>query len=164
MVKMAKWHIGGLAGVAIVVVAVVLFAKETIAPSVYGVCTVGYNYRERPIYWFGVSTPEGRCGNNTGGKLPDETYGGGGVACGCSVRPGERATVKWTMEQTRAEFDGHAPIEKHETLVTVPQPESRKSRYLQVHFLANNDVVLDWRDEVDNRVNTATERVDEQRR
>ncbi|WP_158902556.1 DUF3304 domain-containing protein [Burkholderia sp. L27(2015)] len=160
MVKIAKWHVGSLAGLAILVAAAMLFAKEIIAPSVYGVCTVGYNYREWPIYWFGVSTSEGKCGNNTGGKRPDETYGGG-VACGCVVRPGGRATVKWTMEQTRAEFDSHAPIEKHEIQVTVPQPESRKSRYLQVHFLANNDVVLDWRDEVDNRVKPATERVDE---
>lgn len=149
MLEIGKWHARRVVVIALAVGAIALFVKEATTPSVYGVCTVGYNYREKPIYSFSVATPEGSCGNNVGGKNPDEIYsGGGGVACGCSIRPGETATVKWSMEQTRDEFDHDAPIENHQSQVIIPPPESHKARYLQVHFLADNKVVLDWRDDI----------------
>jgi len=160
MMRMRGRHAGSLAGLATMVVAVVLFAKKAVMPSIYGVCTVGHDYRERPIYWFGASTSERKCGNDVGGRRPGKTYSGGeGVACGRAVRPGEQAIVKWTFDRPLSEIEKHVLDEMHEVQVMVPQPESRKSRYLQVHFLADNHVVLDWRDEVDNRVNTTTERV-----
>jgi len=160
MAEMTTWHVGGAAALAIVVV---LLARETIAPSVYGVCTVGYNYRERPIYVFGVSTKEARCGNFASAKKQGSSFpGGGAVARGCVVRPGEQAIVKWTFDQPLSEIEKHVPEETHEVQVAIPQPKSRKSRYLQVHFLADNHAVLDWRDELDSRLNPVTESVDEQ--
>jgi len=161
MAKFGRWHVGGVAAVGVVVVATALFAKEEIAPSVYGVCTVGYNYREKPIYSFGVVTPEGACGNNVGGKRSDEVYsGGGGVACGCSVRPGETATVKWEFDEPYNDVQRGIPTEKHEINVAIPQPESRTARYLQVHFLADNRVVLDWRNDISfSRVDPATGKI-----
>jgi hypothetical protein len=161
MAKIGKWHIGGIAGAMIVIAAVALFAKEAAEPSVYGVCTVGFNYRDKPIYWFGVLTAEGKCGNDVGGTSPGELFsGGGGVACGCSVRPGEIATVKWEFDQPYDEVEKHVLSEKHETKVTIPKPESRTARYLQVHFLADNRVVLDWRDDIAfSRVEPATGKI-----
>jgi hypothetical protein len=47
MSKLGKWHVGSFAALGVVVIAAALFAKESISPSVYGVCTVGYNYRGR---------------------------------------------------------------------------------------------------------------------
>jgi hypothetical protein len=157
MKKLSKWHLGSIAGTLIVVVALGLFLQETFTPSSYGVCTVGFNYREQPIFWFGVATQEGKCGNDVGGKHAGEPYqGGGGVACGCAVRPGEVATVKWRFDRTSEQFDNHVPPEVHEVRVIMPKPESRQSRYLQVHFMADNHVVFDWRDEVESRIDPKT--------
>jgi hypothetical protein len=163
MKKLSKWHLGSIAGTLIVVVAVGLFLQETFAPSSYGVCTVGFNYRKEPIYWFGVITQEGKCGNDVGGKRVGESYsGGGGVACGCSIRPGEQATVRWTFDKPLADIERGVPDESHEVHVTVPVPESRQSRYLQVHFMADNHVVLDWRDDFGfSRVNAKTGAIDD---
>jgi hypothetical protein len=160
MKKLSKWHLSSIAGALIVVVAVGLFLQGTFAPSSYGVCTVGFNYREQSIFWFGVTTPEGTCGNNVGGKRPNHMFAGGeGVACGCAVRPGEKAIVKWRFDRTSEQFDSHIPPEVHEATVFVPQPESRTSRYLQVHLMADNHVVLDWRDEVETRVDPKTGKI-----
>ena len=107
---------------------------------------------------------QGKCGNDVGGRRPGAAYsGGGGVACGCAIRPGEQATVKWTFDQPLSEIKKHVPEETHQVQVTVPQPESRKSRYLQVHFLSDNRVVFDWRDDFGfSRVNSMTGNIDEQ--
>jgi len=62
-----------------------------------------------------------------------------------------------------SEIKKHVPEETHQVQVTVPQPESRKSRYLQVHFLSDNRVVFDWRDDFGfSRVNSMTGNIDEQ--
>jgi hypothetical protein len=149
MKNLSKWQLGSIAGALIVVVAIGLFLQETFAPSSYGVCTVGLNYREQSIFWFGVTTAEGACGNSASGKEPTSVFpGGGGVACGCTVRPGEIATVKWRFDRTSEQFDSHIPPEVHEMKILVPKPTSRSSRYLGVHFLPDNRVVFDWRDDL----------------
>ena len=166
MARIGKWGIGSVVIVVAVTTISLFAAREVVVPATRGVCTVGFNYRERPIYWFGVATAEAHCGNNVGGKRPDAAYaGGGGVACGCAVRPGEQAVVKWSFDQPLDEIERHIPSEEHQTQVTIPQPESARSRYLQVHFLADNRVVLDWRDSAaDSRINPNSGAVDEQQR
>jgi hypothetical protein len=161
MKTLSAWHLGSIAGTLIVVAAVGLFLQETFAPSSYSVCTVGFNYRKEFIYSFGVSTPEGACGNSVGGKRAGRPYAGGeGVACGCVIRPGEQAIVRWTFDKPLADIERGVPDESHEVHVTVPPPESRQSRYLQIHFMADNHVVLDWRDEVGSRVDPTNWEVD----
>ena len=148
--KIGKWWLG----VVLVVIALYALARfyglqATVIPSSRPVCTAAVNYRERPIYGFSLIAPSGTCGN----------AGNGGFACGCSIRPGEQATVKWTFDQSLAEIEKHVPEETHEVQVAIPQPESRTSRYVFLHFLANNSVVIDWRDEQDSHIDPATGKI-----
>ncbi|WP_158902559.1 DUF3304 domain-containing protein [Burkholderia sp. L27(2015)] len=145
--KIGKRQMGVvLAAITLAGVALFYGLRATVTPSSHPVCTAAVNYRERPLYGFSLIAPTGTCGN----------AGNGGFACGCSITPGEQATVKWSMEQTRIEFDSHAPIEEHETQVTIPQPQSRTSRYVFLHFLADSRVIMDWRDEQDSPIDPVT--------
>ncbi|MET3654702.1 DUF3304 domain-containing protein [Dyella japonica] len=143
------------------IVAIGAVVKAGVAPSTYPVATVGFNYTEKPIYWFGVITAEGQCGNDAGGKRPGTVYLlGNGITHGCMVRSGETATVKWEFDQPYSDVLKKVPMESHQVTVTIPQPETRDSGYLQVHFLSGNRVVLDWRDNfADSRVDPVSGKI-----
>jgi hypothetical protein len=68
--------------------------------------------------------------------------------------------VKWEFGESYDDVLRGIPPETHEVTVTVPQPETRRARYLQVHFLADNRVVLDWRDDISlSRVDPTTGKI-----
>ena len=112
------------------------------------VCVTGYNEHERQIYefWLDNESKSG-CFGNPEGKQPD-AYGQSGFACGCTVAPGKKVSLYWSFEQTRAEFDAKAPPEEHTVQVTIPQPESRNSRYLRVYFMKDGSTPLQWVDDM----------------
>jgi len=147
VIEISKRRVGVVLTVVVLAALVIFYGLEgRVTPSSHAVCTAAVNYRQRPIYGFSLIAPTGTCGN----------AGHGGFACGCSMRPGEQATVKWTFDQPLSEIKKHVPEEEHEVQVTIPQPESRTSRYVFLHFLADNRVVIDWRDEQDSHINPVT--------
>src|SRR5699024_1876926 len=95
------------------------------------ICVAGVNGFERPLYefWLDSDNKSGCFGNPSGRSAGSDYGGGGGFACGCSVRAGDRVKLEWEFGQTWDEHSaGETPI-TGETMVTIPEPESPSSRY-----------------------------------
>lgn len=117
-------------------------------PKKRTVCVTGLNEFERPIYrfWLDSDNKSGCFGNPPAKPSYANFGGGGGFACGCSVRTGDRVKLEWQFVRTRYEFDNNiAPI-TGETMVTIPEPESASSRYLFVGFKKDGSHPIVWKD------------------
>ena len=135
---------------AIAVVFLMLSGCDKVLSHKRTVCVTGYNEYERQIYefWLDNESKSGCFGNPSGREDKYNFGGGGGFACGCTVTPGKKVSLYWSFEQTRAEFDAKEPPEEHTVQVTIPQPESRNSRYLRVYFMKDGSTPLQWVDDM----------------
>lgn len=115
------------------------------------VCVSGFNENARQIYefWLDNEHKSGCFGNPPGKEVGSQSWGGGGkFACGCSATPGRRVSLFWEFAQTWDEYQKHVPPEQHTIQVTIPQPESRYSRYLRVYFRKDGTAALQWVDDM----------------
>src|SRR5699024_6722590 len=105
-------------------------------PKKRTVCVAGVNGFERPIYefWLDSDNKSGCFGSSYGRETTSAYGGGGGFACGCNVRVGDRVKLEWEFAQNREEYRSGKPPITGETMVTVPEPESSSSRYLFIYF------------------------------
>ena len=117
-------------------------------PKKRTICVAGVNGFERKLheFWLDSDNKSGCFGNPSGRSAGSDYGGGGGFACGCSVRAGDRVKLEWQFVRTRYEFDNNiAPI-TGETMVTIPEPESPSSRYLFVYFNEDGTNPMFWLD------------------
>ena len=117
-------------------------------PKKRTVCVTGLNEFERPMYRFWLdSDNKSGCFGNPSGRDGSSAYGGGGgFACGCSVRAGDRVKLEWEFEQTWEEYSAGEEYITGETMVTVPEPESPSSRYLFIYFREDGTNPMFWLD------------------
>lgn len=113
----------------------------------YPVCVVGYNYHSQRISSFKILDFE-RCGGSSSGKEPGSRYGGGGgYSCGCGIERKKYLTVEWRYAMSYDEAQAGKKREIRQAKAILPPPDSSSSRYLELHFLEDNRVVIDWRDD-----------------
>src|SRR5699024_12148156 len=112
------------------------------------VCVTGLNEFERKIhrFWLDSDNKSGCFGNPPAKPSYANFGGGGGFACGCSVRAGDRVKLEWEFAQTWAEYNSSERHITGETMVTVPEPESPSSRYLFVGFKKDGSNPIVWKD------------------
>jgi hypothetical protein len=115
------------------------------------VCVTGYNEYEKQIYefWLDNESKAGCFGNPSGrGKDTGDWGGGGAFSCGCKVTPGKTVNLQWSFVQSVEEFDAGKKAKEYATKVTIPQPESRNSRYFRVYFRKDGTASLQWVDDM----------------
>ncbi|WP_260608101.1 hypothetical protein [Xanthomonas cerealis] len=115
------------------------------------VCVTGYNEYEKQIYefWLDNESKAGCFGNPSGrGKDTGDWGGGGAFSCGCKVTPGKTVNLQWSFVQSVEEFDAGKKAKEYTTKVTIPQPESRNSRYFRVYFRKDGTASLQWVDDM----------------
>src|SRR5699024_4510593 len=117
-------------------------------PKKRTVCVTGLNEFERPMYRFWLdSDNKSGCFGNPSGRDGSSAYGGGGgFACGCSVRTGDRVKLEWEFEQTWDEYSAGEAFITDETMVTITEPESPSSRYLFIYFREDGTNPMFWLD------------------
>ncbi|KAB7769380.1 DUF3304 domain-containing protein [Xanthomonas maliensis] len=114
------------------------------------VCVSGYNEYEKQIheFWLDNESKSGCFGNPPGRSDGDPWGGGAKFACGCKVTPGKSVTLQWSFVQSVEDFDAGKKAQEFALKVTIPQPESRSSRYLRVYFRKNGTASLQWVDDM----------------
>lgn len=107
-----------------------------------GYSIVGLNYLERPIFSFSVDNVWG--GNMFAGK----SGGGGGATCCLSIsHDATTVKVKWILSYTGEQKKQGYQEEHREAIVPLPPITNDTDKYIGVHFLPGNEVVLtlsDW--------------------
>ncbi len=114
------------------------------------VCATGYNEYEKQIYefWLDNESKSG-CFGNPPGRTAGTLWGGGGkFSCGCNVTPGKTVNLQWSFVQSVEEFDAGKKAKEYTTKVTIPQPQSRNSRYFRVYFRKDGTASLQWVDDM----------------
>ncbi|QEO28351.1 DUF3304 domain-containing protein [Xanthomonas translucens pv. undulosa] len=114
------------------------------------VCVTGYNEYEKQIYEFWLDNEsKAGCFGNPPGRSEGSHWGGGGkFSCGCNVTPGKTVNLQWSFVQSVEEFDAGEKAKEYTTKVTIPQPESRNSRYFRIYFRKDGTASLQWVDDM----------------
>ena len=112
----------------------VLLAACSQAQDTRSVTLSGYNYTDRPIYYYSV--------NDVMGSNLFIDSDGAKMSCCAKVTVGKPAVIEWMYSYSKKQYEAGMREEEHSTTAIVPTPQTPEAHYLEVHFYPDGHVEL----------------------